>query len=103
MDMLKGKVAIVNGSTSGMGRASVKAYAAEGAKVVVVGRGHAESLARGNQVVDEILAAGGEAIMVSADATREKDVERLIATTVETYGRLDILFNVTGGGASKPL
>lgn len=103
MGLLKGKVAIINGSTSGMGRASAIAFAAEGAKVVVVGRGHEESLARGNQVVAEIRAACGEAMMVSADATREEDIMRLMAATIEAYGRLDILFNVTGGGGSKPL
>lgn len=102
MGMLDGKVAIVSGSTSGMGRASVIAFAAEGAKVVVVGRGHEESMVRGKEVVDEIQSAGGEAILVAADATREEDVERLIATTIETYGQLDVLFNVAGGGNTSP-
>ena len=78
-------------------------FAAEGAKVVVVGRGHAESLERGQAVVEQIHAAGGEAVFVAADATKEDEVQALIDTTIATYGRLDVLYNVAGGGRSRPL
>ncbi|HVI41960.1 MAG TPA: SDR family oxidoreductase, partial [Anaerovoracaceae bacterium] len=103
MGLLNGKVAIITGSTSGMGKASAKLFAKEGAKVAVVGRGTEESAERGKQVVEEILADGGKAIWISADATKEEDVKRLIEKTVEAYGKIDILYNVAGGGKSSPL
>jgi NAD(P)-dependent dehydrogenase (short-subunit alcohol dehydrogenase family) len=103
MGLLNGKVAIITGSTSGMGKASAKLFAKEGAKVVVVGRGHGESEERGKQVSEEIRADGGEAIWIPADATKEEDVRQLIEKTVEAYGKIDVLYNVAGGGKSAPL
>lgn len=103
MGLLDGKVAIVAGSTSGMGKASAIMFAKEGAKVVVVGRGHEDSLERGRQVVEVILAGGGEAVLIPADATKEEDVKHLIEETIERYGKLDVLYNVAGGGRSMPL
>ncbi len=97
------KIAIVTGSTSGMGKASAKLFAKEGAKVVVVGRGHEASLQWGKKVVEEILAEGGEAVLIAADATKEEDVKQLIEKTIETYGKIDVLYNVAGGGNSAPL
>ncbi len=103
MGLLNGKVAIITGSTSGMGKASAILFAKEGAKVVVVGRGHEASAERGNQVVEEILKDGGKAILISADATKEEDVKQLVEKTVAAYGKIDILYNVAGGGKSAPL
>lgn len=103
MELLDGKVAIVTGSTSGIGKASAKLFAKEGAKVVVVGRGFEASLERGRKVVEEIRADGGETVFIAADATKENDVKHLIEETIKAYGKIDILYNVAGGGKSMPL
>lgn len=104
MRKLDGKVAIINGATSGMGRASAKRFAKEGAKVIVVGRGHNdEARARGNKVVEDIRLADGEASFVACDSTKEDQVINLINKTIELYGKLDILYNVVGDGKSRPI
>ena len=86
------KVALVTGGTSGIGRATAIAYAREGAKVVVAGRREKE----GQVVVAEITAAGGDAIFLKTDVTREADLAALVAHTVDHYGRLDVAFNNAG-------
>lgn len=92
MSRFTGKVVLVTGGTSGIGRATAEAFAAEGAKVVVSGRRESEGLA----VVEAIRATGGEATFVRADVSREDDVRQLVAKTVATYGRLDVAFNNAG-------
>ena len=89
MNRLQGKVAIVTGSTSGIGIGIAKLYAAEGAKVVICGR-RAE---KGQAVVDEIVKAGGEASYHYMDITDTASIESLMKDTVEKYGKLDILVN----------
>lgn len=96
---LDGKVAIVTGATSGIGKASAELFAAEGAKVVVAGRNRE----RGTTVVDEIKDRGGDAIFVAVDMLEPDDLDRLLKTTIEAYGRLDILFNNAGIAQSYPL
>jgi NAD(P)-dependent dehydrogenase (short-subunit alcohol dehydrogenase family) len=86
------KVALVTGATSGIGRATAIAFAQAGAKVVVAGRREEE----GAQVVREIEQAGGEALFVRTDVSREADVQALVAKTVERFGRLDFAFNNAG-------
>ena len=89
MDRLKGKVAIVTGSTSGIGIGIAKLYASEGAKVVICGRRQE----KGQAVVDEIAKDGGEAWYHFMDMTQIDSIDKLIADTVEKYGKLDILVN----------
>src|ERR1051325_5346784 len=92
MNDLQGKVAIVTGGTSGIGRATAIAFAKEGAKVVVAGRRAAE----GEETVRQIRSAGGEAIFVATDVAIEAQVKNLVGRTLEKYGRLDIAFNNAG-------
>ena len=99
MDRLKGKVAIVTGSTSGIGIGIAKLFAAEGAKVVICGRREA----KGQAVVDEIVAAGGEASYHFMDITDVATTEKLIADTAEKYGKIDILVNNAGCAVSGPI
>jgi NAD(P)-dependent dehydrogenase (short-subunit alcohol dehydrogenase family) len=86
---LDGKVAIVTGSTKGIGRVIATTFAAEGARVVVAGR----SLQRGEDVVAGIRDSGGDAIFVRTDVSDEAQVEALITRTVDTYGKLTTLVN----------
>jgi 3-oxoacyl-[acyl-carrier protein] reductase len=90
---LTGKVAIVTGSSRGIGRAIALLLAQQGAKVVVNSSKSAEAA---EQVVQEIRAQGGEAMNVTADVSLQADAERLIKAAVDAYGRLDILVNNAG-------
>jgi len=85
---LVGKVIVVTGSTSGMGKATALEAALQGANVVVSGRREAEGLA----VVKDITDNGGTAIFAQCDVTDETDVSKLITTTVERFGRIDGAF-----------
>jgi NAD(P)-dependent dehydrogenase (short-subunit alcohol dehydrogenase family) len=89
---LSGKVAIVTGGTSGIGRATAIAYAQQGAKVVVTGRRTVE----GEETVKIIKNAGGDSFLMQADVTQESDVKAMIDKTIEVFGRLDIAFNNAG-------
>lgn len=89
MGLLENRVALVTGGSSGIGRATALAFAREGASVVIAARGEE----RGNRVAHEINEAGGSAIFVQADVSRKSDVERLVAKTVDRYGRLDCALN----------
>ena len=97
MNRLQGKVAIVTGSTSGIGIGIAKLYAAEGAKVVICGR-RAE---KGQAVVDEIVKAGGEASYHFMDITSTESIEALMADTFEKYGKIDVLVNNAANVALK--
>jgi NAD(P)-dependent dehydrogenase (short-subunit alcohol dehydrogenase family) len=89
---LSEKVAIVTGATSGIGRATAMVFAREGAHTVVAGR----DPKRGEETVAEIKSKGGEAALILADLTAAMHVERMVKTTVEMYGRLDVLVNNAG-------
>jgi NAD(P)-dependent dehydrogenase (short-subunit alcohol dehydrogenase family) len=99
MATFRGKVVLVTGGTSGIGRVTAVAFATAGAKVVVSGRREKEGLA----AVEEIKAAGGTAHFVQADVAREADVKRLVDETVAKFGRLDVAFNNAGVEWSGPL
>ncbi|HLA80871.1 MAG TPA: SDR family oxidoreductase [Thermoleophilia bacterium] len=92
---IKGKVAVVTGGASGIGRATALAFARQGAKVVVV---TARSMARAAQTVEQIRQLGGEAISLQCDVTSEPQVESMVASTVAEFGSLDIAFNNAGVG-----
>ncbi|MBI2849065.1 MAG: SDR family oxidoreductase [Chloroflexi bacterium] len=86
------KVALVTGSSSGIGRAVAIGLAREGAHVVVTGRDKARLL----QTAREVEALGRQCLPVEADVTRSKDVEHLVSKTIERFGRIDILVNCAG-------
>ena len=92
---LDGKVAIVTGSTAGIGKGAAVLFAKEGARVVVSGR----TVDAGERVVEEIRAGGGGAMFVKADVSLAADVQRLVEETVSAYGKLDVLFNNAGTGS----
>src|SRR5712664_2715120 len=89
---LRGKVAIVTGGTSGIGRDAAVLFAKAGAKAVVAGRRKAE----GKETIDLIRAAGGDGLFVKTDVSRAADVRALVQKTVEKFGRLDVAFNNAG-------
>lgn len=99
MGRLEGKVAVVTGSGSGIGRAIATRYAAEGAAVVVADIDDEH----GHETVEDIRKAGGTGVFQHADVTREADIEALIGQAVVEYGRLDVLYNNAGGGQSSGL
>jgi len=89
---LRGKVAIVTGGTSGIGRDAAVLLAKAGVKVVVAGRREVE----GKETIDLIRAAGGDSLFVKTDVSIAADVQALVRETVEKFGRLDIAFNNAG-------
>ena len=89
---LENKKAIVTGGAGGIGRATALAFAAEGAAVAVVDLREDAALA----VVEEIRAAGGTAVAIAADVSNEDDIQRIIATTVEEFGGVNVVFNNAG-------
>lgn len=90
-----GKVAVVTGATSGIGRAIAEMYANNGMKVVLAGRRQE----RGDEIVNAILEKGGEAIFCRTDVSVEEDVKRLIQTAADTYGQLNVVVNNAGAGS----
>ena len=93
MSKLAGKVALVTGASKGIGAGIAKALAAEGAAVVV---NYASSKAGADAVVEAISAAGGKAVAVQGDVSKEAQAKALIDAALENFGRLDILVNNSG-------
>jgi NAD(P)-dependent dehydrogenase (short-subunit alcohol dehydrogenase family) len=89
---MKGKVALVTGGSSGIGRAVCLKYAEKGASVVLAARREVEGQATAQMIRD----AGGEAMFVQTDISKLSDIERLVATCVETHGRIDYACNNAG-------
>jgi NAD(P)-dependent dehydrogenase (short-subunit alcohol dehydrogenase family) len=88
----EGKIALVTGALTGIGRAAAIAFAQEGAKVVVSGRREKE----GQELAAELQALGAEAIFVRTDVRNDDDVRKLVDQTVSRFGRLDIAVNNAG-------
>ena len=96
MSSMAGKVAIVTGASSGIGRATAISFGKAGAKEVVVAR----RTDKGEETVRLVQEAGSEAGFIQADVTKASDIEAMVKKTIETYGRLDYAFNNAGSGAS---
>jgi len=92
MNEFRGKVALITGGSSGIGRATAIKFGEQGAKVIVAARREKE----GNGTVEMIKKAGGEAMFVQTDVRIASQVENMVNQTVEKYGRLDIAFNNAG-------
>ncbi len=88
---LQNKVALITGSSRGIGRATAILFAKEGAKVVV-------NYKSDKKAADEVVTiiGNGNAVAINADVTQEKDVQRLVAQTIKKFGRIDILINNAG-------
>ncbi len=97
---LAGKVAIITGGASGIGKATALLFAAHGAKVVVSDI-HEQA---GDEVIQQIKQTGGEAVFIKADVSKAEDCEQLVSKAIETFGRVDIAFNNAGiGGEANPI
>ena len=93
---LKGRTAIVTGSTSGLGRAMAVALGEAGANIVVTGR----SSSGGARTLEMALSTGASAVFIQGDLRKQEDIDHLIQKTLDTYGALDILIN--NAGINKP-
>jgi NAD(P)-dependent dehydrogenase (short-subunit alcohol dehydrogenase family) len=96
MGKLDGKVAVITGAASGMGRASAIRFAKEGAAIVVADL----NSQGGEEVISEIAAAGGRAVFQHTDVINEADIKALVDRAVKEFGRLDITFNNAGVGGA---
>ena len=96
MTRLAGKVVLISGATTGIGKASAGVFAREGAKVVLTGR----RVPEGEAAAAAIRRDGGTAIFVQTDVTDEAAVRRAVETTIREYGALHVLFNNAGGSSN---
>jgi len=96
---LKGKVAIITGANSGIGRATARLFAREGAKVVCCDIQETITPRIDQLIVQE----GGQALFAIIDVTKQADCDRMVATALETFGDVDILYNNAGAGIRKKL
>jgi NAD(P)-dependent dehydrogenase (short-subunit alcohol dehydrogenase family) len=96
MDRLKGKIAVVTGAGTGVGRACMTLFAREGAKVVGVSRTQANL----DETLRQVKAAGGDGLVVAADLSKPEGAESVVDAALKAYGRIDILVNSAGVGYS---
>lgn len=92
MNRFENKVVIITGATSGIGEGTAKAFAKEGASVVLVGR----NKEKGSKIEQEIISAGGDAKFIQCDVSKAEEVQKMVEKAVERYGKIDILFNNAG-------
>ncbi|MFC3039488.1 SDR family NAD(P)-dependent oxidoreductase [Virgibacillus xinjiangensis] len=98
MGKLQDKVAVITGGVSGIGAATARLFAAEGAKLVLIDMNEE----KGAAIEKELKSQGTEALFVKADVTSEQEVQNIFSTTLSTFGKVDVLFNNAGIGAVKP-
>ncbi|WP_087974983.1 SDR family NAD(P)-dependent oxidoreductase [Oceanobacillus rekensis] len=98
MGKLQDKVAVITGGVSGIGAATARLFAAEGAKLVLADFNEE----KGASFKAELESEGAEAVFVKADVTNEADVKNIYDTALSTFGKVDILFNNAGIGSVKP-
>lgn len=89
MGRLEGKVAVITGASGGIGRVVAILFAKEGAKVVVASR----SVEASEQTLAMARGIGGDGVFIQTDVSQEEDVASMMRKTVDTYGRLDVLYN----------
>ena len=97
--ILDGKIALITGAGSGIGRATAKIFAREGASLVLADVVEAG----GQETLTMVKDSGAEAIFVRTDVSKSQEVETMVAKAVETYGRLDCAFNNAGIGGKSVL
>lgn len=99
MGGLEGKVALVTGSSRGIGRATALRLARDGAQVVI---NYSSSRAEAERVLTEVETLGGSGLVVQADLSRVEEIRRLFAATLERFGRLDVVVQNAGQALAKP-
>lgn len=92
MKRFKNKVALITGATSGIGESTAKAFAKEGASVVLVGR----NIEKGKNIEQEIISTGAKATFIQCNVSNSEEVQKMVEKAVETFGKIDILFNNAG-------
>jgi NAD(P)-dependent dehydrogenase (short-subunit alcohol dehydrogenase family) len=97
---LKGKVALITGASSGMGKSAALLFASEGAKVIV---NYAHSPEKADEVVSAIKRAGGEAVSIAADISKEDSIIVMVDSALKKFGKIDILYNNAGIELQKPV
>lgn len=95
---LKGKVALITGGSTGIGRASAEILAKRGAKVVI---NYLRSVESAQEAKTTIEKNGGECILVQADVTQKADVEKLVQAGLDAFGQIDILVNNAGAALKR--
>ncbi|GIS63884.1 MAG: hypothetical protein CM1200mP3_01320 [Chloroflexota bacterium] len=91
---LEGKIAVVTGGNSGIGEATVHTYAREGASVVIMARRDGQGI----EVRDKVRSLGGTAEFIKCDVSKQEDIKRSVESTLEVFGKIDVLFNNAGVG-----
>ena len=95
---LQNKVALITGGTSGIGEATAILFAKEGANLAITGRNEK----RGHAVADQILKSGGKAIFIRTDVRKAAECSRAVDETLNSFSKLDILFNNAGVSIRRP-